>query len=252
MESFAEGQSLSGANMLNDSLYVNPAGSAFTNVYAVQGAYGIGGSFGASVLDTKTGAIGGALGYFRRPVENPQTLQNFGHPLQGVNLALSSRVAPGLAIGVAGKSIWGPDLTGADSKFNDLDVGVLGSLGLLQLGLALHNAFGGNVAMDLGRELTLGGRISYKDLLFLSVAADARVNQGSPYQYGVGAEYVSPYYFALQGGYRIRPTEQTSYWSVGFSINSPVVSLLYAAQIPNQKYGLDNTIEHMLGVTVLL
>jgi hypothetical protein len=252
MESFAEGQSLSGANTLNDSLYVNPAGSGFTNVYSVQGTYGIGGSFAASVLDTKTGLIGGSLGYFRRPEENPQTLTNFAKPLQGVNLGLSAQLVPGIALGVAGKSIWGPDMTGADSKYNDVDVGILGSLGLAQLGLAVHNVFGGSPAMDLGRELTLGGRIGYKDLLFLSVATDSYWSQVTPYQYGIGAEYVSPYHFSLQGGYRIRPSESTTYWTVGFSINSPVVSLLYAAQIPNQKYGLDNTIEHLLGITLLL
>jgi len=252
MESFAEGQSLSGANVLNDSLYVNPAGSAFTNVYSVEGAYGLGGSFGASVLDTKTGAFGGALGYFRRPVENPQTSKNFSQFLQGVNLALSSQVIQGLAIGIAGKSVWGPTLSGDSGRFNDVDLGLLGNLGILQLGLAVHNAFGGNDAMDLGREVTAGGRIAYKDLLFLSLSANSRWSQIAPYQYGIGAEYVSPYHFALQGGYRLRPTEQTSYWTAGFSINSPFVSLLYAAQIPNQKYGLDNTVEHLLGVTVLL
>ena len=64
-QSMALGQSLSGATLLNDSIYVNPASSAFTSVYSVDGSYLFGPrAFGVSILDTKTSSIGGELGYY--------------------------------------------------------------------------------------------------------------------------------------------------------------------------------------------
>src|SRR5688572_26841971 len=76
----AQGHSLTGASQLNDSLYTNPAASAFTQVYAIDGTFQMPRTFAVSILDTKTSGMGGALGYLRKtPIEG-------GEPLQGVRL----------------------------------------------------------------------------------------------------------------------------------------------------------------------
>jgi len=252
LQQFAQGQSLSGSHLLNDSLYTNPAASAFTNVYSVDATYALPRSYAVSILDTKTSSLAGGLGYFRRMVTNPSDGKDFHDPLQGVKLGLASKASQSFAVGIAGKALWGPGLqNGVSGKLNDIDVGFLTTFKGLQFGGAVTNILGGNLDMDQGREFTAGGRIGYDDLLFLSVSTQSRFSEVKPYQYGIGAEYVSPYYFSLKGGYRIRPQEHASFWSVGASIISPVVSVHYAMQIPNQHRAADR-LEHILGISLLL
>src|SRR5262245_43322067 len=65
----AQGQSLTGGNVLNDSIFSNPAGSTFTQVYSVDAqAQGLN-NFAVSILDTKNGNIGGGMAYFRRGID---------------------------------------------------------------------------------------------------------------------------------------------------------------------------------------
>ena len=69
-----------------------------------------------------------------------------------------------------------------------------------------------------------------------------------PLQYGFGAEYLSPYMFAIKGGFRTRPVDQKSYWGAGFSVVSQRVSLHYGMEIENRG---GSSIEHSVGTTVL-
>lgn len=251
LQQLAEGQSLTGSNLLNDSLYVNPAASAFTNVYSIDGTYELSKRYAVSVLDTKNGTVDGALGYFRTPVADPNG-NNYGESLQGVKGALSGRLSSSLAIGIAGKALWGPRASsGQHDKLNDGDIGVLANLGIVQLGATVYNVLGGNLELDKhqGREYSIGGRIGYQDLIFLSVATTSSTKTTAPYQYGIGAEYVSPYYFSLKGGYRILTDDHLSYWSAGVGINSPRVSVSYGVQFPQSN---SESIEHVLGVMILL
>lgn len=243
----AMGQSLNGSSLANDSLYTNPASSAFMNVYSVDGAFQLPKSFAVSVLDTKTSSIGGGLGYYRR--------QMFGNqPTQGAKLALGGKVSDTIGIGVAGKMLWGPtSIIGSNGlhtndRFNNVDVGVLANLGGIQFGGAIRNVFGEKPEMEQEREFSVGGRISYDQVLFLSGATQSKMNAVKPYQYGIGAEYVSPYFFALRGGYRVQPEVAHSYWGLGASFVSPRLALHYAVELPNQS---SEAVEHTLGATLL-
>lgn len=239
----AQGRSLTGSNTLNDSLYTNPAGSAFTRVYSVDATFMAPRAFAVSVLDTQASNMAGALGYFRMP------RGGFDQVTQGAKLALAGRVTPYLAFGAAGKAIWGPDLAGTSATYKDMDLGTLLSVESFQLGITARNLFGGNPAMGAFREYGLGGRIEYEKILFLSVAAESDVGEDlTPDQYGIGAEFVSPYYFAIKGGWRIRPEQSATYWSVGASIVSQRASLHYAMEIPQQN---DEEVAHVVGATVL-
>jgi len=239
----AQGGSLTGASQLNDSLYTNPAGSAFTQVYSIDGTFHMPKNFAVSILDTRTSGVGGALGYFRKRVGD------FEKPMQGAKLAMSGKVSEGLGFGVAGKMLWGPNVNGEDSKLTDLDTGLLANFSFMQFGVALRNTLGGNELMDQGREWSAGARAGWEDTLFLSVSSTSRWETFSPYQYGFGVEYVSPYYFSLKAGYRMQPQNNLSFWSGGLSFLSPRMSLHYAVEFPQQS---SSKVEHVIGVTLLM
>lgn len=233
----AQGQSLTGGNVLNDSLYSNPAGSAFTSAYSVEAIYGLPRSFAVSILDTKTSDIGGALGYFRNP------LADGSGTVQGAKLALTKRLGNYVGVGLAGKMFWG---TG--TKLTDLDVGVLADFQVVQAGFSIRNILGGRQELSEVRQWSLGGRINYENTVFFSATSQSNWSRFAPVQYGLGAEYVSPYFFSLKGGFRIRPSESLSYWSAGASFVSPKLALHYVVEIPNQATA---EVEHVFGATLL-
>lgn len=225
----AQGYSLTAATMQNDSLYANPAASAFTNVYTVEGVFSAPRSFGVSILDTKTSPIGGSLGYFREPSLGSSKA------LQGIKFGLMGRLSETVGIGLSGKSVWGPDNSGNQYRMNDGDLGALFNLSPLLLGASVRNVLGGKSAVGFGREVSVGARLSYEDLVHFSVSAESAWGRWSPEQYGFGLEYVSPYYFSLKGGFRIRPGENRSYWSGGASLLSPKILLHYAVEFPQNQ-----------------
>lgn len=240
----ASGQALAGGNQMNDSLYSNPAASAFVPVYSIEGTFLAPKTFAVSVLDTQTSYMGGALGYFRQKIEG------YEQPYQGIKLGLMGKITQNLAVGVAGKALWGPNFdTGAQTSAKDLDIGTLANFGSVQVGFATRNLLGGAAAFDQQREMVLGGRLGYNNLFFVSAAATTRTKEiTSPYQVGVGAEYVSPYFFGLRGGFRHRFDTKATYWSAGASMLAPKLLLHYAAQFP----GLPSeSIEHSVAAALL-
>ncbi|MBY0370540.1 hypothetical protein K2X33_07635 [bacterium] len=238
----AQGQSLTGASLMNDSLFSNPAASAFTNVYALDGTFLSPKQFSVSVLDTKTSSMGGALGYYR--VERPGS----GAPVQGARLGMAGRLSENFGIGALGKVVWGPDTTGANNRYYDMDIGMTGQFDFLTFGASVANVLGGNGAMGEAREYALGARVNWEQTVFFSAAMNGDFNSLRPTQFGLGAEYVSPYYFAIKGGFRYQPVTRLSYWSTGVSILSPKLSLHYALEIPN---GTSASLEHSVGTTFL-
>lgn len=244
----ALGHSLAGGNLMNDSIYSNPAASAFSSVYSIDGVFAPPKTFAVSVLDTKTSSIGGGLGYFRR------SFTDVPEVLQGIRLAFAGRVSNVVSVGVTGKMLWGPGVLrnaegGATSdRFNNVDAGVFYNMGMLQVGGVLHNTISENENMGQYRKYSAGGRINWQQAMFLSFAASGHVNDVDPDEYSVGVEYVSPYFFALKGGFRTKPYEANSFWSMGASFNSPRMGLHYAVEIPNQK---TSETEHLLGASLL-
>lgn len=240
----AQGQSLVAANLLNDSIYANPAASAFVETYTVNGEYMMPKSFSASILDTKSSGIGGGLGYFREPFPGST------EAIQGAKLSLLGRVTEWAGVGIAGKALWAPPIPDQKNDLKDIDIGTLFRTGFANFGFAVRNVLGGNAALHQPREWAAGARIDYQQLLFLSVATLGSWNSAKPYQYGIGAEYVSPYFFALKGGYRIQPDEHKSYWSAGVSFIAPRIAVHYAFETPTQSGAGEHT-EHMIGTMLM-
>lgn len=249
----AQGQALAGSAQLNDSLYSNPAASSFLNVYSVDGSVSLPKSFAVSVLDTKTSNLGGAVGYFRRQVGSDYfstgtPSSNNSSYIQGAKISLMGRLSDKIGVGFSGKSIWGPNVEGQSDKLYDGDLGMIFNGGFIQAGASVRNVFGGKAMMGFAREFSVGARATYDQILSLSVASQSNFNEVRPYQYGVGVEYISPYYFALRGGYRILVEDRQSFWSFGTSFVSPRLSLHYAMEMPNQP---NSAMEHTLGTTLL-
>lgn len=239
----AQGHSLTGSSQLNDSLYSNPAASTFTQVYALEGIFEMPKSFAVSILDTKTSDMGGGLGYFRRNNVDPNI-----KPFHGGKVSLAGRVAEQIGFGVGGKMLWGPNSEGVDSKLTDIDVGLLSQFGIFQAGIVLRNALGGDETLGQPREWSAGGRVGWQDTLFFNVATASKFETAAPYQYSAGAEYISPYYFAIKGGYRIQPQNNLTFWSGGLSFISPRLSLHYAVEFPQEN---GKAAEHAIATTLL-
>ena len=166
-----------------------------------------------------------ALGYFRQPNDK------WDEPTQGVNLSLMGRVSNALAVGVAGKGLWGPNQeTGTSADYKDVDAGFLIKLSGLHFGAAIRNIMGGEAKLDQEREVTAGFRLGYRDVLFFSSAMQARWEGFSPYQYGFGIEYVTPYRFTARGGYRFSPGKDEAYWSAGLGFVAQRVTIQYALE----------------------
>lgn len=238
----AQGQSLTGASLLNDSIFSNPASSAFTSAYSVDTTFINPKTFAVSVLDTKTSGMGGALAYFR--MQRP----GFEQVIQGARFGFSARVSENFGFGVMGKGLWGPDLAGTSARLMDFDLGLIANFEMVQFGVSLQNTLGGSVQMGESRDYAVGTRVNWEQTMFLSASMTGQTRDFGPTQFGFGAEYVSPYYFSLKGGYRVRPSEQKSYWSAGLSILSPKMSIHYAVEIPNMPNAGP---EHSVGTTFL-
>lgn len=252
----AMGHSLTGSHLANDSLYSNPAGSAFTKVYSVDGIFQLPKTLAVSILDTKTSNIGGGLGYYRRMYSGSKEVT------QGMRLGFNSKITEQLAAGVTGKMIWGPTMnldqykepiagsfTGNQDKFYGVDMGLLYDAGHYQVGTSFHNVASEKEWMGEKREFSVGGRVNWQKVFFVSLSAQSYLSEVKPYEYGIGTEYVSPYFFALKAGYRTQPYRANSFWSLGASFVSPKLSLHYVVELPNQN---SSSIEHMLGATILL
>lgn len=234
----AQGHSLVGSVQFNDSLYSNPAATAFVPVYSVEGSLAQG-TLAASVVDTKTSYIGGSLGYLRR--EGTPTADK----LEAARLGFCRKITEGLAFGLMGKTLWNSSL-----RMNDVDVGILTRAAPFELGLVARNTLGGNLQMEKQqREYAVGARVGLKEALYFS-ASTASTNDEpfAPYEYGVGAEFVSPYYFSVKGGYRWERKSGERHWSAGVSLLSPRLLAHYAVEFANSPTGNS---QHQVAVSLL-
>lgn len=240
----ALGQSLTGATLLNDSLFSNPASSVFIQSYSIDGTYNLPKSFSVSVLDTRTSNIGGALGYFQ------ETFNSSSMPKQGAKVSVMNQVVSQVfGLAAAGKIIWGPDQNQNQTNYKDLDIGFLIKASFLQIGGTLRNVFGGLSVLNENREIQLGIRFNYDDILFISLTSQSLYSTPTPYQYGAGFEFITPYYFSLKGGARYLSSQNTYLWSVGTSILAPKIAIHYAANFGSSTD--PSTIEHTIGTTFL-
>lgn len=239
----AQGQSLVGADTMNDSIHTNPAGSGFSRVYAVGGSFNLPGALEVSIVDTKSSSIGGGVTYYRSKARGSDNV------FQGASVSLLGRVDDNLSMGVTGKMFWGATPAGVDANHKDVDVGMLAKFEPVTLGAVARNVGGGLEEAGITSEWAFGGRVHYNQTVFFSAAMVGGWEDAAPYQYGFGFEYMTPYHFSFKAGYRILPSADESYWSGGLSLVAPKILIHYSVELPNQA---GQGAEHMLGATLLL
>ena len=239
----AQGHSLTGALQGNESVYSNPAGTLFTEAYTVDGTFAFPKSFSASIVDTRTNSIGGGIGYFKEQGGDSSVMT------QGLRLTLGSRINQNLAVGIAGKAVWGVR-SGNEMNFKDADAGVLWNADFASVGMVIRNLGGGSSDFKQERETSLGARVGYSQAVYISGSAHSKFGKVSPYEYGFGFEYISPWHFSLMGGYRFQvgqAVQNPSYWSTGISFLSPRLSAHYAVEFPQLA---SEEASHLLGLSM--
>lgn len=236
------GSSTVASTTYHDALFQNPAGSVFTQSYAVSLGYlGLGDSLTASVVDTKSGALGGGVYYLRRDMRDvsrePISIGDYARLEERAGLALFGKPSDGFGIGISAKYAYRKSLSegiGSGKNWN----GDIGAKYLVNGALTV-GATGQNLLVDesglnpksviLGAEYGLGGGFSVSAqvsrILTSGFARDT--------SWGTGGEYRLSNGFALRAGYRDnRPwDEQTiaggaGYDAKSFSVDYSVSSMI--------------------------
>jgi hypothetical protein len=141
------------SQLAHDSLFQNPASAAFVKSYAVSVGYqALGNTLSASVVDTKSGPIGGGAFYLRRDVKASSTgvldfnpaLGDFARSEEHAGFSVLGQPAPALGVGanvrysylrsydsrVQNQSGWNVDMGLRYMANDNLQIGLLGQ-GLL-------------------------------------------------------------------------------------------------------------------------
>lgn len=111
-KSAARAGSTSAASEQNlDGLLLNAASLAFQNQYAVSfGLGGMGNNLGASIVDTKSGPLGGGLYYIRRDLRNQDPasllLGDYRRVEDRAGLSLFTKFSDRFALGISGKYLY--------------------------------------------------------------------------------------------------------------------------------------------------
>lgn len=235
-------------NLSHDSLLQNPASSAFQEKYAVTLGYlGAGDSLVASIVDTKSGPIGGGVYYMRRDLKDIPTneaLGDYARMEEHVGFSLMGRPSARVGIGTNFRHVYRRSYTNEVSNGRgwNFDVGARFQ--------AQNNLFIGGVAQNLmadekglfPRRFCLGVDWAAQPILAFSaqifkvdagnLARGFEVpNAASDVGWSTGAEYSAGQGFAIRAGYMANPTWDQNLASLGGGWESKTFALDYAFQM---------------------
>ena len=102
--SLSRGGATVASPLTHDSLFQNPASAAFSNSYAVSAGYlGAGNALFGSIVDTKSGPIGGGVYYLRRDLRDldgtDASLGNYDHYEEIAGLTMLGKIQNNIALG---------------------------------------------------------------------------------------------------------------------------------------------------------
>lgn len=248
----ARGGATAASILTHDALFQNPAAGAFQNKYSVNFAYmGTGDAITASIVDTKSGPLGGGLYYMKREFKNPASSPTEGayarseeragfsffgkmNPSIGFGTNIKYVYRRSRTAGVASGTAWNFDVGGRFILSEDIALGVVGqNLMTDETGLNPKTVLGGLEFRAAGALMLSAqvGRIFDDESLGPS--------------YGVGAEYLLPYNFIARAGFRDTGAKQT-FVSAGFGYEAGSFGVNYSIQ--NALSGPKSQI-HAVGVT---
>lgn len=205
------GSSTVASTTYHDALFQNPAGSVFTESYAVSLGYlGVGDSLTASIVDTKSGALGGGVYYLRRDMRDvsrePLSVGDYARLEERAGMALFGKPGDGFGLGISAKYAYRKSLTDgiASGKNWNGDVGakyIVNSA--MTLGATGQNMLSDDSGLNpkavlLGAEYMLGSGFA------VSAQASRILTPGFERDtaWGLGGEFRLGNGVAIRAGYR--------------------------------------------------
>ena len=185
----------------NEAIFLNPAAIESQPRYQLDasGLLDLGrpqGSFGASILDSTEGPVGGGVAFtrFYSGPAGSRTVANVFH------LALAVPLGPNVALGASGKWLHLEDLGRANAVTPDL--GLLVHLELLSVALVAYNLVDIHslqTPRQFAAAVVVGPDASWKAAL--DVVADTASHPDPSFAFHLGGEYSPLSYLAVRAGY---------------------------------------------------
>jgi opacity protein-like surface antigen len=247
---------------IHDVYSTNPSTIVGPRYYSVGGGYNSdGNTFHASVVDTKTSEIAGAVGYYHQTqgtrFEDPHWKT---HGVQG---AFSGLISPQLALGVTGKYIWYEQLPVSgnlafptlEEQGFDVDAGAHYRFNTsIAIGLVFRNLFRSEHLEKFPMPDVVAG-VALTPMKGLAIYADSgRWFKTSPlkdqWQFAGGADYNISSSVVIRAGYRLI-TENISYQllGAGLGITFDSIQLAYAGSFYLKTTPLEN--RHGVSLTLM-
>lgn len=239
-QSIGRGGATAAASLTHDALFQNPATAAFDSKYAVNLVYlGTGDALAASIVDTKSGPVGGGLYYLKREFrEAPATDSpsgSYARSEERAGVSLFSKFNPSIAFGATVKYAYRRSFTDgiANTKAFNFDVGARFLLSTeVSAGVVAENMMSDTTGLN--PKAFVGG-FEFRALSALMLSAqvgrivDPALPDAGP-NFAAGAEYLLPYNLALRAGYRDLGIAKQKYFTAGLGWDGPSFGANYSIQ----------------------
>lgn len=206
----------------NGALFYNPAAMSLIHTYSIETSYlNLGGTsmVNASVVDTKTSALGAGVAYNYLPRGDASDDQEVR---VGVSTALLSQA---LTVGAMGRYAW---LGEPDREGFSLDVGMVLTLGnIVGLGVVLHNLMPSE-EISASRRYGFGASYTGMFTAAFDLVMDPAISGGDRFGYHGGLEFLLARLYPLRLGYEALPRMSAHYISMGVGALSPQAGIQLA------------------------
>lgn len=259
-KSSSRGAATTGSHLVHDSIFQNPASAALEKSYTVTVGYSpLGDQLTASIVDTNSSTIGGAVSYVRRDLRDlggtPLELGNYKRTEDRAALSFFGMADKNFGIGIIGKYAYQKsyDSMSSTGKNWNGDVGAKYIFNrYIQAGAVAQNVLkddtGINVrAFSVGietlpmRSMNLSARI----INYPKPGSSAQYrfkNDSKPTGFALGMEYAVYQGVALRAGYKDQPTWNEKVASAGLGLNGKDYGADYSFQMSTLG---DKSIAHM-------
>jgi hypothetical protein len=261
----AAGRGSSGvaSSLRHDSLFINPAVAAAESAYTVNAVYGgVGDLMAASVVDTKSGPVGGGAYYLRRTFDSNVAsgfLGDYARTEEQAGISLMGNVSDGISFGITGRYIRNRYSEFTLSQKNEWE-GDMGIRWVAATGVTIGGTVRSLLADKSGlyptqsslgidwvtaARIQLSGSVSRTSIRKSGVELDVGVpNSGEKYSYAAGVEWRATSNLSLRAGYSmLRPWNQNlgsvgiGYWNKSFSMDYAFIASVRGAKYQQHTVG---------------
>lgn len=213
---------------LNESLYINPASSAHSRCFAVEGGYGWSKSsffnnrmdnFYINAVDTDSEVMGGGAGFYKKRVKG-----GAGSEWEVRGMLNKAILGKRLGIGLSFSHLSHTYYNQASSNFN-LDLGLMYLLFQKTIiGATFYNILGDSDNMRT-RSVDFSVRQTFWDFFAASVSLEHRFDKKVNFSGGLEMLYRNGIMITVSG--RRNQNLKTTFWGLGLGYVAPKVSFVY-------------------------